>query len=153
MHLDPGQALSERGHVLVPDAERRHAHEDQLALEALGGDLAAEHRGGRDEPGRVVRPEVDPHRPVGLRGNPHVADAHRPHAAPIAPDGERRRPRGDPQHLEGESGDQRVPHRRDERQPAHDASRDVGAQEGVAGGAAVDVGHAAEDRPVAPDLP
>ena len=40
-----------------------------------------------------------------------------------------------------------------EREPAHDPARDVRAQEGVPGRAAVDVGHAAEHRPVAPDLP
>ena len=151
MDLDAGEALAERGDVLVPEAERRHAHEDQLALEALGQDLAREHRGRRDEPGRIVRREVDPHRPVGLRGDPDVAHAHRAHAAAVAPDGERRRPRGDPEHLEGEPGDQRVADRGHERQPAHDAARDVRAQEGVPRRAAVDVGHAAEGRPVAPD--
>ena len=90
--------------------------------------------------------------PSALGGDPDVADAHRAHAAAVAAHAERRRPRGDPEHLDGEPGDQRPVDRGHEREPAHDPARHVGAQEGVPRRAAVDVGHAAEHRPVAPDL-
>ncbi len=152
MDLDPREALAERRDVLVPEAEGRHAHDDELPLEALGRDLAREQRRGGDVPGDIVRREVDPHRPVALGGDPDVADADGAHAAAVAAHAERGHLRRDPEHLHGEPGDERPVDRGDEREPAHDPARHVRAQERVSGRAAVDVGHAAEHRPVASDL-
>ena len=78
-----------------------------------------------------MRREVDPHRAVALGGDPDVADAHGAHAAAVAAHAERRRLRRDPEHLDGEPGDQRPVDRGHEREPAHDAARHVGAQERV----------------------
>ena len=151
MDLDPWEALPERRDVLVGEAERGHPYQHQLPLEALGGSLAREHRGRRDEPRVVVRREVDPHGAVRVGGDRDVPDTHRAHA-PVALDRERGRAGSDPEHSMVSPGTKVSP-TAPQREPPEDPARALRrGEERVPGRAGVDVGHAAEGSPVAADV-
>ena len=73
--LHARDALAQGRSLKVEQAEPGHAHEDQLAAQRRRARLAAQHVLGRDEPRRIMRPEVGPERAIGLHRDHHVAEA------------------------------------------------------------------------------
>ena len=137
MDFDAGDALAGGNGLIVEQTQAGRADERNLAPHLFGVDASVQYVGRRNKSIFVVQAEMHPHGPVRVGRNEDVADADARHAIRFADRDESGDLGRDAQDLNGQGRGQHVIDGCQQRNPAHDASAWIDAQQPVAAGGSV----------------